>query len=60
MPCLPFSDDLRHISLDIEFLAEAMPAKGSGQTCGMSEDEKIRITLSPGRYIKGESFKLGY
>jgi hypothetical protein len=31
-----------------------------GQTCGMSADERIRITLSPGLFVEGHSFKLAY
>jgi hypothetical protein len=31
-----------------------------GQTCGMSATEKITITLSPGRYIKEDTFKMAY
>lgn len=31
-----------------------------GQTCGTSENEKIPITLSPGKFVEGETFKLAY
>ena len=31
-----------------------------GQTCGLSETERIRITLSPGKFIDSDSFKLAY
>ena len=31
-----------------------------GQTCGQSATERIRITLSPGRFIDSDSFKLAY
>ncbi|MBI3717980.1 MAG: DUF4261 domain-containing protein [Sphingobacteriales bacterium] len=31
-----------------------------GQTCGMSADERIPITLSKGVFVEGESFKLSY
>lgn len=32
----------------------------NGQTVGGSEDEKIKITLSKGEFVAGETFKLGY
>lgn len=31
-----------------------------GQTCGLSADERVPITLSPGRFTEGNTFKLGY
>lgn len=31
-----------------------------GETCGSSAEERIAITLSPGRFIEGESLKLAY
>jgi hypothetical protein len=31
-----------------------------GQTCGFSEDEKIGITLSKGKFLEGKTFKLAY
>jgi Domain of unknown function (DUF4261) len=31
-----------------------------GQTCGISSDERIPITLSKGVFVEGKSFKLGY
>jgi hypothetical protein len=32
----------------------------SGQTCGLSEEERIAITLSKGSLVEGETFKLAY
>ena len=32
----------------------------SGQTCGISESERIAITLSPGQFVASDSFKLAY
>jgi hypothetical protein len=32
----------------------------SGQTCGLSEDERIAITLSKGSLVESETFKLAY
>jgi hypothetical protein len=40
------------LSADVEFQ--------SGQTCGLSEDQIVPITLSKGVLVEGESFKLGY
>ena len=31
-----------------------------GETCGSSEQERIAIRLSPGRFVEGESLKLAY
>lgn len=31
-----------------------------GQTCGVSEDERIPITFSKGKFVEGDSYKLGY
>lgn len=31
-----------------------------GQTCGLSESERIKITLSPGQFVDTDSFKLAY
>ena len=31
-----------------------------GETCGTSEEEKIKISYSKGKYIDGKSFKLAY
>jgi hypothetical protein len=31
-----------------------------GQTCGLSEEEKIPITFSKGKLLEGKTFKLGY
>lgn len=31
-----------------------------GQTCGISEDEKISIKLSKGKFLEGDTFKLEY
>lgn len=31
-----------------------------GQTVGVSEEEKIPINLSKGKYVEGDSFKLAY
>lgn len=32
----------------------------TGQTCGLSKEEKILITLSKGKMLEGETFKLDY
>ncbi|MDI3322730.1 DUF4261 domain-containing protein [Pinibacter soli] len=32
----------------------------SGQTCGLSADEKIKITLSKGKLAEGDTFKFAY
>jgi len=32
----------------------------AGQTCGLSEEEKISITYKKGHFVEGNSFKLGY
>lgn len=31
-----------------------------GETCGTSEEEKIKISYSNGKYIDGKSFKLAF
>lgn len=31
-----------------------------GQTCGLSEDEKISIKFSKGQFVEGDTFKLAY
>lgn len=31
-----------------------------GQTCGLSEDEIVTITVAKGQFIDGETFRLGY
>jgi len=31
-----------------------------GQTCGMAAEEKIKISLSKGKFVSGDSFKLAY
>ncbi len=32
----------------------------SGQTCGTSPEERIQIVLSKGKFVEGETFKMGY
>lgn len=31
-----------------------------GQTCGVSEEERISITFSKGKLVEGETFKLAF
>ena len=31
-----------------------------GQTCGLSEEEKISIRRSKGQFVEGDTFKLAY
>jgi len=49
-----FLFDISHYVLDQDIIFE------DGQTCGGTEDEKIEITLSKGKFIEGKSLKLAY
>ena len=31
-----------------------------GQTCGLSEDQRVAITYSKGKFVDGHTFKLAY
>ncbi len=49
-----FLYNMAHYVLDADIEFE------TGQTCGVSENERIKITLSKGYFVKGETFKLAY
>lgn len=46
--------NIAHYVLEYDVIFE------DGQTCGLSEEEKIPINLSKGSFVAGESFKLVY
>ena len=49
-----FLYNIAHYILDFDVEFEA------GQTCGLSENERIKITLTPGQFVDTETFKLAY
>ena len=49
-----FLFNMTHYILDYDVVFK------SGQTCGSSADEKIKITLSKGKLVEGDTFKLAY
>lgn len=53
--------EIRELLFNIShYLLESDINFKDGQTCGISEEEKIRITLSEGKFVEGETFKLDY
>jgi hypothetical protein len=54
-------DDIRMFLYNIiHYILDYNVEFKDGQTCGVSETERIRITLSAGRFVDSDSFKLAY
>lgn len=54
-------DDLRDFLLNITHYVLGFDVTfAEGQTIGMTENEKIPITFSEGKYVSGHTFKFGY
>lgn len=54
-------EDIRNFLFDIaHYVLDNDVIFSEGQTCGVSEEERIPITFSKGQFVEGSSFKLGY
>ena len=54
-------DDIRNFLFNItHYVLDSNVIFEDGQTIGMSENEKIPITLSEGKYVSGDTFKFDY
>lgn len=54
-------EDIREFLFNIShYVLEYDVTFHEGETCGTSEDEKVPLTLSKGKFIEGETFKLAY
>lgn len=54
-------DEVRNFALSIaSYVLEYNVSFQNGQTCGFSEEEKIAISFSKGKFLEGKTFKLAY
>ena len=54
-------EDIRGFLFNIShYVLDCDVTLGDGQTCGLSEGEKIAISISKGKFVDGETLKLAY
>lgn len=54
-------EDIRGLLFNIaHYVLEYDVTFKDGQTCGLSEEERIALTLSKGSFVEGKTFKLAY
>lgn len=55
-----FEDLLTMIYTFTHYVLESNIELKNGETIGLSEDQKLNITLSPGKYLEGDTLKISY